>query len=210
VDAVTDEDIVSYCTTEAPELGRKFEVNVREILTDSLQTSARLLQQILDGANMADLALQKSKRPGWAVRGGESLWFNVSVFPQIGFRALAADSGQLVGPIRLKTGFSIFRVLGKRRAEGSAPLSFDSLKADVRSGAERAKLRSLMNRKIASYARTYGAKIYYDRLKNIAISTQNMVTRRAIGFGGIMMAVPTLVPQWEWIEEAKDLKDILP
>lgn len=210
VDAVTDEDIVSYCIREAPELGRKFEVNVREILTDSLQTSARLLQQILEGADMADLARQQSKRPGWAGRGGESLWFRVLSFPQIGFRALAADSGQLVGPIPLNTGFSIFRVLGKRRAEESGPPSFDSLKAEVRTGAERAKLRSHINRRIASYARIYGAKIYYSRLKNVAISPQNMVTRRMIGFGGILMAVPNLVPQWEWIEEAKDLKDILP
>jgi hypothetical protein len=210
VDAVDDEDIVNYCIAEAPGLGRKFEVNVREILTDSLQKSARLLQQILEGADMADLARQQSKRPGWAVRGGESLWFNVSAFPQIGFRALAADSGQLVGPIQLKTGFSIFRVLGKRRVEGGAPLSFDSLKTEVRTGAERAKLRSVINGRIASYARKYGAKIYYGRLKNVAISPQNMFTRRMIGFGGIMTAVPSLVPQWEWIKEAEDLKDILP
>jgi parvulin-like peptidyl-prolyl isomerase len=210
VGTVDDEDILSYLIEEEPGLGREFEVNVREILSDSLQSAARLVQQIIGGADMATLAKKLSKRSGWSERGGESSWFCVSAFPKIGFRALVADTGQLVGPIRLNSGYSIFQVLGKRRANSTLPVPVDSLKTLVRPQVARAKLRQLINRRIAANARIYGVKIHYDRLRNFEISTMNMVTRRTIGFGGTVIAVPTVVPHWEWVDEAKDLKDVLP
>ncbi len=31
-----------------------------------------------------------------------------------------------------------------------------------------------------------------------------------IGFGGVMVATPLLSPQWEWIREVKDMKQLVP
>jgi hypothetical protein len=207
---VSNEDVISFLVSHGGVLGSPYEVNVREILTDSLSTAARLLEQLLGGADMADLARKLSRRQGWAERGGESLWFRVSGYPEIGFRALDADSGEIVGPLSVRNGYSLFRVLGKRHAPGDSLISFDSLKTLARQKVLGEKVQGLVSRRIAESARAYGAKIYYDRLRGIDITRQNMVTRRIIGFGGVMVAVPTLIPQFLWINEARDLKDVLP
>ncbi len=207
---VSDEDVMTFLTEHGGILGNPYEVNIREILTDSLSTSARLLEQVLSGADMSQLARQFSKRKAWADRGGESLWFHVSGYPDLGFRALEADSGAIVGPLKVRNGYSLFQVLGKRRTEGDTLISFDSLKTLARQKVRGEKVQQLLNRRIADAARTYGARIYYSRLRGVDITSQNMVTRRLIGFGGVMVAVPTLVPQYLWINEARDLKEVLP
>jgi hypothetical protein len=207
---VTDEDVMTFLTENGGVLGSPYEVNIREILTDSLSTSARMLEQLLNGADLAQLARQFSKRKAWAERGGESLWFRVSGYPELGFRALEADTGAIVGPLKVRNGYSLFRVLGKRRAPGDSLVSFDSLKTLARQKMRGEKVQQLISRKIAESARNHGAKIYYNRLRGIDLTRQNMVTRRLIGFGGVMVAVPTLIPQYLWINEARDLRDILP
>jgi hypothetical protein len=207
---VSNEDVIAFLVAHGGVLGSPYEVNVREILTDSLSAAARLLEQLLGGADMAELARQFSRRQGWAGRGGESLWFRVSGYPEIGFRALEADSGELVGPLKVPNGYSLFRVLGKRHAPGDSLISFDSLKTLARQKVKGEKAQHLLSRRIAESARAYGAKIYYERLRSVDITRQNMVTRRIIGFGGVMVAVPTLIPQYLWINEARDLKDVLP
>lgn len=207
---VTDDDVMNYLIQNGGILGSPYEVNVREVLTDSLQTAVRLFEQIVYGANMAEIAGKYSTRRAWADRGGESLWFRVSGFPDIGFRALAADSGQLVGPLKLKNGYSLFRVLGKRHAPADSMIRFDSLRALVHERVKSEKMHRLIDTQIATYARSYGVKIHYDRLHRIEITKQNMFTSRLIGFGGVMVAVPTLVPRWEWIKQVGDLKDLLP
>ncbi len=207
---VTDDDVMTFLMEHGGILGSPYAVNLREILTDSLSTSARLLEQILNGAEMSQLARQFSKRKGWAERGGESLWFRVSAYPDLGFRALEADSGTIVGPLKVRNGYSIFRVLGKRRAEGDTSITFDSLTTLARQKVRGEKVQQLLNLRIADAARTYGARIYYSRLRGVDVTRQNMVTRRLIGFGGVMVAVPTLIPQYLWINDARDIKDVLP
>ncbi len=206
----TDDDVMAFLMENGGILGGSYDVNIREILTDSLSTSARLLEQLLGGADMAQLARQFSQRKGWAERGGESLWFRVSGYPELGFRALEADSGALVGPLKVRNGYSLFRVLGKRRLPGDSLITFDSLKTLARQKVRGEKVQQLITRRSAESARTHGAKIYYDRLRGVDITRQNMVTRRLIGFGGVMVAVPTLIPQYLWINEARDVKTVLP
>jgi hypothetical protein len=207
---VTDGAVMEYLVENGGILGRPYEVNVREVLSDSLPNAIQIFEQAANGADLASLAKAHSKRKEWAARGGESLWFRVSGFPDIGFPALAADSGQLVGPLKLAHGYSVFRVLGKRMAPGDSLIPFDSLRTLIRARLRNnARLRQL-DRRIVEDARTYGAKIYYDRLRKLEITPQNMVTRRMIGFGGVMVAVPTLLPRWEWVKQAEGLRDVLP
>ncbi len=207
---VTGDDVMAYLTENGGILGSPYEVNIREILTDSLSTSARLLEQLLNGQDMASLARRFSQRKGWADRGGESLWFRVSGYPELGFRALDADSGALIGPLKVRNGYSLFRVLGKRHAPGDSLISFDSLKTLARQKVRGELVQRLLNRTIAASARTHGAAIYYHRLHGVDITRQNMVTRRLIGFGGVIVAVPTLIPHYLWINDARDMKSVLP
>jgi hypothetical protein len=150
---------------------------------------------------MAELARRVSRRPGWSEHGGESGFFHVRSYPELGIRALAADTGRLVGPVALKGGYSVFRVLGKRGNAVNEGMTLDSLRSLLRPRMRYEKRRHAVDRFIAGLAQKYGVKMYYDRLQNIDISRHNMFTRRLIGFGGMMNAAPVLKPEWGWVRE---------
>jgi len=42
------------------------------------------------------------------------------------------------------------------------------------------------------------------------VNNVNMLTRRIIGFGGRINAAPFLVPQCEWVEEWKKMREQVP
>ncbi len=182
-------------------LSPSYEVNVREILTDSLPEAERCREMLLAGADMASLARKVSKRAGWAERGGESEYFHVRSFPELGIRALLADTGKIVGPVGLTGGYSLFRVLGKRLAAGDSAVTIDSLRGALR-GVIRSDIRQRnLDRFIAGLAEKFGVEMHYDRLKGVTLFGHSMFTRRYIGFGGMMNAAPLLQPDWTWVQE---------
>jgi hypothetical protein len=207
---VTEEEVLQALVERASAFGRAYEVNIREILSDSLRTSLRMLERLLRGEDMAGLARRYSRRMTWAWRGGESGFFPVSDHPELGIPALDADTGKTVGPLAVHEGYSLLKVLGKRQIAGSGAPSFDSLKSLQRSRMRMEKGQDAVDARLAAASRTQNIRLYYDRLKPVSIMPSNMVTTRSIGFGGAMKAFPTLTPQWEWIDKSPDLKHLLP
>jgi hypothetical protein len=196
-----EEDEMQLLIENGGRLDPSYEVDVREILTDSLSEAYRLSDRLLDGADMADLARHASRRPGWSGRGGESGFFHVRSYPELGIRALAVDTGRLVGPVAVKGGYSLFRVLGKRGAASPGGMTLDSLRSLIRPVVRFETRRHVIDRFIAGLAQKYGVKMFFDRLQNVDLFRHNMVTRRLIGFGGMMNAAPVLKPEWGWVRE---------
>jgi peptidyl-prolyl cis-trans isomerase C len=208
--SVTDDEVFAYLIEQKEVIGNDYDVNIREILSDSLRESLAIMEKIVGGADMKHLARENSKRKAWAVRDGESGFFHVGMYPEIGFRALDAPVGSMVGPVKVPNGFSVLTVLATRRMPGDTTFSYDSLKAVVRNELITAKTQKRLNGFLASAAAQYHVKLYYDRLRKVEIPAVNMVTRRFIGFGGSMMAAPSLYPLWQWVGETKGVEEIYP
>jgi hypothetical protein len=196
-----EEDEMEVMIENGRRIDPSFEVDVREIFTDSLSKALQYMDRVLDGADMADLARKVSRRPGWSGQGGESGFFRVRSYPELGIRALAADTGRLIGPVAVEGGYSVFRVLGKRGAAGDAGMTLDSLRSLLRPRIRYEKRRHAIDRFIAGLALKYGVNMYYDRLQKVDILRHNMFTRRLIGFGGMINAAPVLKPEWGWVQE---------
>ncbi len=207
---ITNNDVLRSMMQMAGDIGHEYEVNVREILSDSLRVSLAVIDRISGGAPMDSLAREVSRRRAWALRGGESGFFPVGRFPEIGFAALDAAPGSLIGPVKVPEGYSVFVVLGKRGASGGSLSSYDSLKATVRSELLNREIQNHLNRFVAGAAERYGVKLSYDRLKKVDIPPINMVTKRFIGFGGSMLAVPSIYPLWQWVMETRSIEEIFP
>jgi len=207
---VTDEEVASYLMKHIELIGEAYEVNIREILSDSLRESLAMLEKIMGGADMKQLARENSKRRQSAARDGESGFFRVGQLPEIGVRALDAPPGTLLGPVRVPNGYSVFTVLARRRRPGDSALSYDSLKTVVHGELLVRKTQARLNAFVAAAAESYHVKFHYDRLQKIDIPPINMVTKRFIGFGGSMLAVPLANPLWEWVREAKGVEKVLP
>lgn len=207
---VSDREILDYYRRNAELFGAKVDVNIREILVDSVKVAQDLRKRIDKGEDMADLARRYSKRRDWAARGGESGFFSITEHGDLGFYASSADTGEIIGPLRIKEGITIFKMLEKRQ-------SLDSVKQDFNQAIKAAAVKLLnerrkrvLNKFIGGLARKYGVAIYERNLRGVKTTTTSMFTWRHIGWGGVIVAVPSVSPQTEWIQEWLKPKDINP
>ncbi len=207
---VSEDEVFDFLARNAGAFGKTYEVNIREILSDSLETAFWLLQKIRGGEDMAKLARRWSRRKGWATRNGESGFFVVAEHPELGFRAAAEDIGKIVGPISVPGGYSIFEVLQKRRVDGTDLRDIDPLIENLRRRLLDEKGRSILNRKIVQIGKAYDLEIFEEKVRALPVGMIQMFTRRYVGFGGFMTAVPMLYPQTEWIKEWRRALDVLP
>jgi hypothetical protein len=67
-----------------------------------------------------------------------------------------------------------------------------------------------LNHAIASLAGTYGVKMYLKALSKVTLQPSNMVTKRFMGFGGVITAAPMLQHQWEWVHEVPEKTIVVP
>ena len=182
---------------------------MREILTYNLENATRIINEFQRGKNLAEMVPQYSIRAEWVKNGGESGYFVILQHPEIGFRALLADTGTLVGPVKLEEGYSLFTVLGKRRTK-EAIVGFDTLRQNVRERLMIEKRKQTTNHLIAKLAHEQQVSIDYEKLKLVKPSLIPMFTQRFMGFGGMMTAVPPLMQQWDWIKEYEQLAKTFP
>jgi hypothetical protein len=202
---VTEEEAFREMISKADAIGKPYLVNVQEVLSDSLSVISTVVERLRSGDDLGDLAVQYSKRKEWALNRGISGWIPVPAYPEIGIYALAADSGALVGPIKLKEGYSLFRVLGVKRIDSTTAVDFKHVVQQLVEGRTQQQRMCSLNRYIAGLAGKYRASIRFDAVKQIGITKNPMYTKRYIGFGGTITAAPLLTPQWEWISHWQQL-----
>jgi parvulin-like peptidyl-prolyl isomerase len=207
---VDEEELVKAMMANLSALGDVYWVNVQEILCDSMTTVERLFELFANGISLDSLARKYSKRQAWATEGGVSGYFPISQHPELGCKAMLADTALLIGPLKLSEGYSIFKVLGKKRISTGEYPDVDSLKINIKANLTARKRQQSMNVYLANLAKKYSVKMYYRNLNAVEIQPANMFTRRIIGFGGVITAAPMLYPNWEWVKEWRDEGKILP
>jgi parvulin-like peptidyl-prolyl isomerase len=207
--AVSDDDIMRHLLHNKDRFGRYYEVNVREVLADSLRDLVTALEELREGRTLADVAKRRTRRAEWAERGGESGYFVLLRHPELGFAAMKADTGKLVGPIHIPEGYSLFTVLGKRPTN-EARVGFQALWENTQSRLLGERRKSTIDQFIAGLAREESVTVDFKKLKRVSFTRIPMFTRRFIGFGGRMTAVPLLMRQWDWYNEYAAPPTIVP
>jgi parvulin-like peptidyl-prolyl isomerase len=198
---VSDDEVMNYYKDNARLFGGTVEVNIREILVDSVNLAKKIHQRILDGEDMSLLARKYSKRKEWAENGGESGWFSSKEHGDLGFYASTADSGQLIGPLRIKEGLTIFKVLGKRTLIDTSGAVFEKYKSAIEKKLLEDKKEETTSHYVAGLAKKYGITINRDALRNLHTTTTQMFTWRYLGFGGRIVAVPGVAFDSGWAQE---------
>jgi hypothetical protein len=172
---------------------------VEEILSASEEDAAAVRAELRRGATgFAALAQARTERKEWATRGGRSGYFVVRAHEQLGYAALLSPVDSLVGPLKLREGWSVFRVLGKRAAPDSASAASRELVAGARNAALAEARTRRVDGYVAALAGRTRVRLELARTQALALTAPKMLTRRVLGFGGGMMAAPGLVPTWGW------------
>lgn len=174
-------------------------LNVQEVLRPDSSSAASIAKLIREGANVDSLARQRSIRKEWSERGGESGWFRFNAHREIASQCMMMNIGDIRGPLRLREGFSVVRLLGRKFEQDTSTIR--ALMEEEMKRVKTAHQQAAINRYVAHEALRHKVEIYYERIKKAEVSDMNMFTRRMIGFGGRMNAAPVLTPQWEWVRE---------
>lgn len=112
---VTEEDIEKFYRENEERFRVPPTVVIREILVRTRSEADGLLRRIRNGEDMASLARRYSIREDTRERGGMTrpLTEDDPQFGKIARMALKAKVGQLIGPVDVPGGFSVFRILRK-------------------------------------------------------------------------------------------------
>jgi hypothetical protein len=196
-DASEDEAFRRFATFEPEQALRASEIDVEEILSRSDSQAREVGSLLRSGARFDSLARRNTVRSEWRDRGGRSGFFRASRHPELGRAALMAPLDSLRGPITLPEGSSVFRVRGKRIVADSVDARAQlELSRDAVTMARRSER---VARHVASLAAKADVEFNYAALREVEIFSENMVTKRTLGFGGGMLAAPSLTPLWDWV-----------
>lgn len=187
-------------------------VNIVEILVSDLETVEKIFAELDKGADIHDLAVKYTKREWTKKNRGEFGLFAVSSYGEIGRVANTLNIGEIYGPLEVKDGYSIFKLIDKKE-EGSGAAnrkSFEEAKPELTKKLKQENyLKSLVN-KTLQLADKYDVTINEQLLKEIDVANFNMFVYKYFGFGGRSVAVPVTVPFTEWFLPWKSGVKVLP
>ena len=187
----------------------KVEVNIIELLTDSLSVIDNVLNQVKHGADFKELAILHTKRKWTIPKGGEFGYFPSTMYGDIGKIAATMKIGEIYGPLKTPEGYSLFKLIGKKDTQ--KPLApFAELKEKLEKEYLGVKRSQFFINYTVGLANKYGVSINQNLLSSIKLQDFNMYAYRYMGFGGRITAVPLTLPFTEWYKPWKEDKKIVP
>jgi hypothetical protein len=208
---VTDEEVYGYYSNK--NVGEKYqitEVNILEILTDSLEVIESVLRELENGIDFRKLASIHTKRTWTKNNGGEFGFFPITMYGDIGRIAATMFVGEIYGPIKLPEGYSIFKLIDKKELNFDSTLSLEQSKEEIRKNLAYKKSADFFIDYTIKLANKYGVEINEQLLKSIELSDMNLLVYRYMGFGGRIPAVPMVLPFNEWYQPWKESKKLMP
>lgn len=184
---ITSAQLQAHFDANRERFGEPEKVKIQEILVQDESFAWRLLKEIRDGADMAELAREHSKRKQGRERGGILESFGRNAHGKLGQAAFHARVGELVGPVRIGPhAFSVFRVL--ERKPRRSPI-FEEIKNAVKSDLLRARSQMAINSFVVNRMKS-PLQIDQQALETVKVSSVNLLTLK-LGFPG-RPAVPMI------------------
>lgn len=208
--AVTDNDVRDYYNRLNKDEKLPMLVNIVEVLTDSLETVEKVLDEVKKGTDFKELAKKYSKREWTKKNGGEFGFFPVTAYDEIGRITGLMQVGEVYGPLKVKEGYSVFKLLEKKEQPKNEHLPFDQMKEKLKTNLAQMAARAGTIKHTVDLAYKYGIDIDPKVFNSLETTTLNTMTIRFLGFGGKITAVPLLAPNSDWVQPYFMRKNQLP
>ena len=192
---VSQKQISDYFENHKDEVLKDIRLRIQIFSFDNIDEAANVLNRLSQIKNASDDTTG-------------AIWLRASQLSELGAVLSQLKNGEIYGPIFIKGKYTIFRILDKRSSLSSGEIS-NSIQAAKEMFLADRKI-DVLNKYIANLAGEQKVKIFSDNLKKINVSPTQMLTFRYIGFGGKIMAVPTLYPREEWIKYYNPGENIVP
>lgn len=185
-------------------------VNIVEVLTDSLETVEKVLNELKSNKDIKEVARIYSKRESTRKSSGEFGYFPVTENGEIGRIAAKMAVGEIYGPLKTNEGYSIFKLIGKKEDTVNAGKITTSNNEKAINDLKTQKYLNVLTEHTARLAKISGVKINNDLLDQVQALNLNLFAYRNMGFGGKIMAVPLIAPFTDWIKSWQKPDSALP
>ncbi len=202
--AVSDNEIIEYYNKSKNGYLQNKEVNILELVTDSLETIEKVLSGIELGTDFYELVKKYSKDFSDDSKGMESGFFSVNSNGDVGRIAADMNIGEVYGPIKISEGYLIFKLLAVRQDSVILQDNFKQIKKELGKELGYLKKQKSINKFIGNLANKYDVDINTDLLEKISVTSHNSIVYNYLGFGGRVLAVPLININMEWVPEWKE------
>ncbi len=207
---VTDKEAEEYYKKNIGKALNTKEVNIVEVLTDSLSVVEKVLNALQKGADLHDLAMKYTKRVWTKKNRGEFGFFPTSLYGEIGRKAAKMKVGEIAGPIKTKNGYSIFQLLAVRKNKTPLSGNFKSVKGEIIRKMKADKISKELIKMTVKFANRYGVKVNEKLLKSLKLTNYQMLVYQYFGFGGRMLAFPLTPNFYNWRYYWESKQNIVP
>ena len=154
---IAPEAVRRYYDEQTERFRRRDQIDVAEVLVETEEEALAVRRQIEAGADIAALAQERSKRRGARARSGIFPMEKTSdLVPHI----LAAQPDELVGPVQVHDGFSVFEIV--RRQPGER-MPFAQVRRQISDMLRRAEERERFQAYIETLRQQYADQIHVDQ-----------------------------------------------
>jgi len=207
---ITEKDAKAYYDEHYGRVINTKEVNIVEVLTDSLSVVDKILNALSKGADLHALAVKYTKRK-WTIKNrGEFGYFPVTMYGKIGATAAHMKVGDIAGPIKVLGGYSIFKLLGVKNNSTRLKGEFKNLKEEIVNKLKEEKVEKILIKKTVELANKYGVYVNRDLLNSLKLKNYQMLVYRYFGFGGRLLAFPLTPHFHQWAKYWMKSKQKLP
>jgi parvulin-like peptidyl-prolyl isomerase len=202
---VTESEVHKYYEEKEKErIKDGIQVNVVEVLVDSLGLAKKIYNEVKHGASLRKLSKLYTKRKWTIKKNGELGLFSPSMYDEIGETAAKMKVGELAGPIKTANGYSVFRLIDKEVPKADPPGTFEKKKAELTKEYHDVKQSEFIIKYTDQLADKFGVSINNNMLDALSLQDLNMYAYRYMGFGGRIAAVPQTLHFIEWFKEWKN------
>ncbi len=129
--SVSDDEAYEYYTKNNNMVNNPDEVNVEEILVDSLNKIEDALKEINNGLSFRDISRKYSIVDSLKNRGGDLGYFPVTTHGEIGKAADRMNVGDLYGPIKTNDGYALIKLIDRRKSSKQIDTSYVNIKDNL-------------------------------------------------------------------------------
>ena len=167
---IAPEAVRRYYDEQTERFRRRDQIDVAEVLVETEEEALAVRRQIEAGADIVALAQERSKRRGARARSGIFPMEKTSdLVPHI----LAAQPGELVGPVQVHDGFSVFEIV--RRQQGER-MPFAQVRRQISDMLRRAEERERFQAYIETLRQQYADQIHVDQQQLAAALPDDFLT----------------------------------
>lgn len=208
-ETVTDEEAREFYNKNNKIVPRPAEFKISEILVDSLDTVNKIFSELDKGKDFKELAARYAREDSTRNSGSETSSNQIDSASGVWQIVSKMKVGEVYGPIKVRGGFSIIKLLKRDEPKQERVETFEEAKNDIKDILQTEK----MNKKLIDYtarlAMDTKLEINDKVLNSTKVNTVNMIVYRRFGFGGQQIAVPYTPNFSDWYKKYLELRKSL-